>query len=152
MVIHNMNNPELRYQNMLKKIRDRGCRITSHRIVLLHLIAVSDGHPSAAQLYERLRLQFPTVSLATIYKTLALLKEDGEVLEIDLHNESRYDGNKPYPHPHLICNTCHKIIDGDEILALQDINRQIAEKFGFTVLQQQQIFFGICSECFQNKV
>ena len=59
--------------------------MTSHRLALLRLLAVSEGHPNATQLYQKLRLQFPTVSLATIYKTLALLKEEGEVLEIDLH-------------------------------------------------------------------
>ena len=64
---------------------------------------------------KSLRTQFPTISLATIYKTLTLLKEEGEVLEIDLHNDSRYDGNKPYPHPHLICTQCGKIADGDSV-------------------------------------
>jgi len=87
MAIHNMIDPEIRYQSMLAKIKERGSRITSHRIALLRLISVSDGHPTAAQLYERVRVQFPTVSLVTIYKTLALLKENGEVLEIDLHTD-----------------------------------------------------------------
>jgi Fur family peroxide stress response transcriptional regulator len=121
--------------------------MTSHRLALLRLIAASDGHPSAAQLYERLRVQFPTVSLATIYKTLALLKESGEVLEIDLHNDSRYDGNKPYPHPHLICTRCQRIMDGDAAPDLHSINHQIAEIYGFQVQRQQQVFYGICTEC-----
>ncbi len=149
MIINNMIDPELRYQKMLAKIRERGCRITSHRLALLRLIAASEGHPTAAQLYERLRVQFPTVSLATIYKTIALLKEDNEILEIDLHGESRYDGNKPYPHPHLICTRCRQIIDGDNLPSLHTINAQIAEKYGFLVLQQHQVFYGICPQCQQ---
>ena len=46
-------------------------------------------------------------SLATAYKTVTLLKEIGEVLELGFGNDSnRHDGNKPYPHPHLICTKC----------------------------------------------
>lgn len=147
MIIHTMNDPQLRYQEMLAKLKARGCRITSHRLALLRLIAVSEGHPTAAQLYERLRVQFPTVSLSTIYKTLVLLKEDGEVLEIDLRDDSRYDGNKPYPHPHLICTSCGRIIDGDGLSALEGIDQQIAAQFGFQVQRQQQVFYGLCRDC-----
>jgi len=139
--------PELRYQAMLVKIQEKGSRLTSHRMALLRLIAASEGHPSASQLYERLKAQFPSVSLATIYKTIALLKEKGEVLEIDLPSDNHYDGNKPFPHPHLICTRCKRILDGDEVQALLSINQQIAEKYGFLVQRQQLIFYGVCSEC-----
>lgn len=149
MVFRKMMDIELRYQKMLFKLRERGSRVTSHRLALLRLLALSEGHPTAAQLYERLRVQFPTVSLATVYKTLALLKEEGEVFEIDLHGESRYDGNKPYSHPHLICTRCGRIMDGDDISAFQEVNQQIAAKYGFQVLHQHQVFYGICTECLQ---
>ena len=142
-----MSDPELRYQTMLGKLQERGSRLTSHRLALLRLIATSEEHPSAIQLHEKLRVQFPTVSLATIYKTLTLLKEEEEVLEIDLHNDSHYDGNKPYPHPHLICNRCGKIIDGDETLFFHTINQEIKEKFDFQVIHSQLLFYGVCREC-----
>lgn len=99
-----MTDPELRYQMVLNKLKTRGSRLTSHRLALLHLLATPDGHPSAAQLYALLQVQFPTISLATIYKTLALLKEDSEVLEINLYSDRHYDSNKPYPHPHIVCD------------------------------------------------
>ena len=146
MIIHTTD-PELRYQTLLGKLHKRGLRITSHRLALLRLVAVSEGHPNAAQLYEQLRVQFPTVSLATIYKTLVLLKEEGEVLEIDLHNDSRYDGNKPFPHPHLVCNCCGKIIDGDEAVFFNTVNQEIQEKYQFQVLQSQLVFYGVCRSC-----
>jgi Fur family transcriptional regulator, peroxide stress response regulator len=142
-----MIDPELRYQTILAKIQEKGSRLTSHRIALLRLISVSEGHPSALELYEKLRVQFPSISLATIYKTLALLKDKGEVLEIDLPNENRYDGNKPFPHPHLICSQCKRIMDGGDVPAMQAINQQIADKYGFQVQSQQLIFYGICSDC-----
>ncbi len=141
------NDPELRYQQMLDKLRSHGGRITSHRLALLRLLARSEGHPTAAQLHTRLREQFPTASLATVYKTLALLKEDGEVLEIDLHGESRFDGNKPRPHPHLICTQCYQVMDGDDLPVLRTIDREIEARYGFHVLRPHQVFYGICPSC-----
>jgi Fur family peroxide stress response transcriptional regulator len=147
MIIQNKVDPEFRYQAMLSKLRERGCRITSHRLALLRLMAVSERHPTAAHLYERLREQFPTISLATVYKTLALLKEGREVLEINLPSESHYDGYKPYPHPHLVCTSCHQIMDGDNIPALRGIEQQISSRYGFRVSHQQQVFYGTCATC-----
>lgn len=142
--------PEQRYNILLTKLKQRNCRITSHRLALIRMLAISEGHPNAAGLYDQLRLQFPTVSLATIYKTLALLKEEGEVLEIDLHSESHYDGNKPYPHPHLICSRCCKILDGDEVIFIDRLNQEIKEQYDFRVEQSQLLFYGICAECWSK--
>ncbi|MCC6146528.1 MAG: transcriptional repressor [Anaerolineaceae bacterium] len=145
-----MSDPELRYKTLLQKLQERGSRLTSHRLALLHLLAASEGHPNAAQLFEKLRAQFPTVSLATIYKTLALLKEEGEVLEIDLHNDSRYDGNKPYPHPHLVCNRCGQIFDGDEVACFQAADQEIEARYHFQVARSQLLFYGTCKECLEK--
>jgi Fur family peroxide stress response transcriptional regulator len=142
-----MADPENRYQTLIAKLKQRGFRLTSQRLALVRLIASSKAHPSAAQLYESLRIQFPTISLATIYKTLTLLQEEGEVLKIELSNDSRFDGNKPYPHPHLICNQCNRIIDGDEVLSLQALEKEIEEKYRFQISHHQLVFYGICPDC-----
>jgi Fur family transcriptional regulator, peroxide stress response regulator len=138
---------ELRYQSLLAKLQERGSRMTSHRMALARLLATSEGHPNAAQLYERLRQQFPTISLATVYKTLILLKDEGEILEIDLHADSRYDGNKPFPHPHLVCTRCNRIMDGDEVSYLSKLNKEIEEKYGFQIQRHQIVYFGVCQDC-----
>jgi Fur family peroxide stress response transcriptional regulator len=139
--------PEKRYQSLLQKLQERGSRMTSHRMALARLLATSEDHPNAAQMYESLRKQFPTISLATVYKTLVLLKDEGEVLEIDLHDDSRYDGHNPKPHPHLVCNTCHRIFDGDEISVLSTMNKEIEEKYGFQVQRHQIVYYGVCEDC-----
>jgi Fur family peroxide stress response transcriptional regulator len=123
--------------------------MTSHRMALARILATSEGHPNATQLYESLRQQFPTISLATVYKTLVLLKDEGEVLEIDLHDESRYDGNKPFSHPHLVCTQCKRIFDGDDVNTLSKLNREIEEKYGFQIARHQIVYFGICKECLE---
>jgi len=110
------------------------------------MIAISEGHPSANQFYEKIKRKFPTISHATVYKTLALLKEMNQVLEIDLRAGSRYDGNRPQPHPHLICLKCNKIVDG-EVSFDQGSIRKLEEASGYTILRPQISLYGLCSDC-----
>ncbi len=107
-----MANPEERLEQMIRLLKEKGCRLNPQRLAILRILAKSEGHPSAEQIYEQIRADYPKTSLATIYKTLSLLKNVGEVLEITFASSgSRYDGNKPYPHPHVICTRCGQILD-----------------------------------------
>ena len=115
----------------------------------MRLIAASEGHPSAAQLYAKIKAQFPTMSQATVYKTLALLKEMGQVLEIDLRDDSRYDGNRPHPHPHLICMRCNRIADGELDIDLSSI-RRLEQTSGYQIVRPQIAFYGLCPACRQS--
>jgi len=91
--------------------------------------------------------EFPTTSLATIYNTLSLLKDMGEVLELNFDNlGSRYDGNKPYPHPHIICVECGQILDS-EFMAMAGVSLEMAQKTGFHITHYQLNFFGLCPKC-----
>ncbi len=145
-----MTDPEQRYQALLATLKERGSRLTSHRLALIRLLASSEGHPNAMQLYDTLRHQFPTISLATIYKTLTLLKDEGEILEIDLHNDSHYDGNKPYPHPHLICTRCNSIFDSENVEAILKLSREIEDTYNFQISRHQLVFYGLCAQCRQK--
>jgi Fur family peroxide stress response transcriptional regulator len=142
-----MTDPQVRFEELVKKLRERRCRMTPQRVAMLRLLAASEGHPSAAHLYDRLRAQFPTTSLATVYKTLNLLEEMGEVLELGFSgDDNRYDGNKPYPHPHLICIRCRKIVDVEAGLA-QDLAKEVARGSRFRVVGHRLDFYGLCPEC-----
>ena len=142
-----MNDPQIRFEQLIAKLKERQYRITPQRVELIRLIAASEGHPSASQLYNQIKVQFPTMSLATVYKTLDLLKEVGEVLEIGLRDDSHYDGNKPYPHPHLICMKCQKIMDGELDVAVGKIIQEVENNFGFRVVKHQLDFYGLCPDC-----
>jgi Fur family transcriptional regulator, peroxide stress response regulator len=136
-----------RLDQMLSKLRDHDFRITPQRLAVLKVLAASDGHPSVERIYETVRAQFPTTSIATIYKTVALLKQENEVIEISFPDGSnRYDGNKPYPHPHLICTRCKKIIDPD-LSSLEDLAKEVAKETGFQIHTHRVDFFGLCREC-----
>ena len=142
-----MADPQARFEELTSKLRERGCRITPQRVALLRLLASSAGHPTAAQLYDRIKAQFPTTSLATVYKTLGLLGGMGQVLELSLgENGCHYDGNKPYPHPHLLCLRCRKIVDAEGKLT-QSLVQDVAQQTGFQITGHRLDFFGLCPDC-----
>jgi Fur family transcriptional regulator, peroxide stress response regulator len=141
-----MNAPETRHNELIAALRQRDYRLTPQRVELVRLIATSAGHPSAAQLYAKIKAKFPTMSHATVYKTLALLKEMNQVLEIDLRDDSHYDGNRPDPHPHLICMQCGKIVDGELELDLSSV-RKLEKISGYRIIRSQISFFGFCPDC-----
>ena len=125
-----MPDPDLRLQEFVGKIRQRGGRLTPQRVAVLKVLAESKGHPSVEQIYARIKADFPTTSLATVYKTVSLLKEMDEVLELGFADDSnRYDGNRPYPHPHLICTRCGDIQDL-QVPHLKEIVQQVSQEVG----------------------
>jgi Fur family peroxide stress response transcriptional regulator len=141
-----MPDPKVRFDELITTLRERDFRLTPQRVELVRLIAASEGHPSASQLYAKIRNLFPTISQATVYKTLALLKEMNQVLEIDLRDDSRYDGNRPDPHPHLICMKCNKIVDGDLDIDIASIKR-LEKASGYHIIRPQIAFYGLCPRC-----
>ncbi|MDX1708776.1 MAG: transcriptional repressor [Desulfobacterales bacterium] len=136
-----------RYHQMLSKLKAHDFRLTPQRLAVLKVLAVSDGHPTVERIYETVRAEFPTTSIATIYKTVNLLKQLNEVLELGFPDGSnRYDGNKPYPHPHVICTKCHKITDPN-LGSLNELTKEVIKETGFQILNHRVDFFGTCRDC-----
>ena len=136
-----------RYPALMEKLRLNGHRLTPQRMAILKVLVESPQHPSVDQVYNQIRADFPTTSLATVYKTIALLKDEGEIIELGFGGgSSRYDAARPYPHPHLICTTCQKIIDLDTP-RFADLSLELAERYGFEITNQRIDFYGICPDC-----
>ena len=103
-----------RFNTIIEKLRENGHKITPQRLAIVKILAKSEGHPSVEHIYDQIIRDFPTMSLATVYRNILLIKSLGEVLELGFPDGSnRYDGNRPYPHPHVICIKCKKIVDPD---------------------------------------
>jgi len=137
----------VRLEKMVQKLREKAHRITPQRLAILRILAESHEHPDAESIYQQMKINFPTTSMATVYKTLTVLKEIGEVLEIGFGDGSNhYDGCKPFPHPHLICTRCRKIIDPD-LETLRDVTEELSNDTGFRITGHRMDFFGICPEC-----
>jgi Fur family peroxide stress response transcriptional regulator len=147
MTISSSAEGEKRMEQMLTKLRSSDFRITPQRMAVLRILASSKDHPSAEQIFDIVRAEFPTTSLATIYKTVALLRDLHEVLELGFPDGgNRYDGNMPFPHPHVICTKCKKIMD-HEFGSLDALREEIGRSTGYKILYHRVDFFGLCQEC-----
>lgn len=150
-----MVDPDARFEALVDHLQEEGYRLTPQRIALLRLLAAGDDHPSTSDLYDHLRVRFPTTSPATVYKTLNLLKELDEVLELGFSDDdNRYDGCRPYPHPHLICVRCRKIID-PEVGIAEDLVKQMAQQVAgqscYQNISHRVDFYGVCPDCQQEQ-
>jgi len=138
---------QARLEELIEKLKERDHRVTPQRLAIIKILVTNDGHPSAEQVFDQIKAEFPTTSLATVYKTIATLKEMGEVLELGFADDSnRYDGNKPYPHTHLICVKCRDIIDL-ESEELEILPEQIARKADYRLVGHRIDIYGICPRC-----
>ena len=136
-----------RFETIIRKLRDNGHKITPQRLAIVKILAKSEGHPSVENIHDEIREDFPTMSLATVYRNIVLIKSLGEVLELGFPDGSnRYDGNKPTPHPHVICIKCKKIVDPD-LDSLDELKKEVAVGTNFKILSHRLDFFGICSSC-----
>jgi len=144
--------PKKRFEIIIQKLRDNGHKITPQRLAIAKVLAKSEGHPSVENIHDQIKNKFPTMSLATVYKNIILIKSLGEVLELGFPDGSnRYDGNKPNPHPHVICIKCKKIID-PHLHSLPEMEKEVALETDFKILNHRLDFFGICSDCLAEKV
>ena len=105
------------------------------------------GHSSERTLvYDKLKPEIPDLSLGTVYRNIALFKDEGKVSVIcNVNGEERIDGNTE-PHPHFVCNKCNAVIDVENNQNADDLESQLAEE-GFKVENRFVIYYGICPKC-----
>ncbi len=136
-----------RMDEMLSKLKEKRFRLTPQRLAVVRILATSQEHLSVEEIYQRVKRKFPFVSLATIYKIINLLKNVGELMELGfVDDRNRYDGFRPFPHPHLVCTQCRKILDPD-LPTLSELPKELEKKTGFQITNHRLDFFGVCPEC-----
>ena len=96
---------------LISIFRDNGYKVTPQRLAISNYVLTSEDHPSAEQIFHDLKKEHPTISLGTIYKTLALLNKLGLVQELCFDiGSSRYDPDMDL-HVNVVCSKCGKIND-----------------------------------------
>jgi Fe2+ or Zn2+ uptake regulation protein len=127
--------------------RAAGLRLTSQRCLIMEVLEASDGHLEAEALYDQAKTLDSNISLATVYRTLAVLKEMGLVEEHRLGEEhSHYESVRSGPHYHFTCLSCGKVIEFNTSLVTQ-IEQELVEHEGVRVIGVHLHLSGYCARC-----
>ena len=125
----------------------RGVRPTSQRVAVLAELALEPNDATAQILWQRMRAgSNASIGLATVYRTLALLRDRGVVDALPHGDELCYRLCTPGHHHHLVCRICHRIVEVDEC-DIDDWAKKVAERHGFAAAEHEVEISGICSEC-----
>lgn len=123
---------------MLKKTRQKE--------LILRVLKSTPSHPTAVWIYDEVRKEMPNISLATVYRNLRLLREIGEILELEFSSSPNRFDPRTDNHGHFICERCNLIRDLDEPVNKR-LTGRIARKTGFKISYYTIEFRGLCREC-----
>jgi Fur family peroxide stress response transcriptional regulator len=127
-------------------IRKHGHRATPQRIAIYEALWKAGSHPSVSDIHEYAIKKDPSISLATVYKTLQLFYEMGLVREMGFRDGSSHYDPKTDFHINLVCDKCGKIEDFD-CVSIEDIVPNLDEKAGFEAQSFNFEVRGLCSSC-----
>lgn len=135
-----------RTQQFVAALRSAGYRITPQRVEICRALAESREHPTPQSLYRQMSEKSPGISQATVYNTLTVLRDLGEVVEVGLGQDRTHYEPQSTPHANLICVRCGKIedIDDPQVAAL---SQQIASQQGLSIKAAHMDIYGFCRSC-----
>ncbi len=122
---------------------------SKQRELVLNALEENVVHPTAEYIYNILKQSNPTISLATVYRNLNKLAEAGEIKKIEGLSDSDHFDHNTHEHYHLICLTCGRVFDIPQEVAPK-VCEIVEKELGFTVIDHEITFRGICPECKMN--
>lgn len=134
------------FKNILKHNK---LKFTNQREIILYTLYNNEEHFSSEELYTLIKREYPdlSVGIATVYRTLTVLEENGLVSSISLGAQGKkYEiANKPH-HDHIICEKCDKIVEFEND-KIEELQHTIAKENDFQLTKHIMQLYGICKEC-----
>lgn len=131
---------------VIEKIKEKGGRVTIQRLAIINVLLRLD-HPTAEEIYQFMKKEFPTLSFTTVYNTLHSLHEMGILREYHFGEASRFEMAEENHH-HFLCMSCGKMED----IPHQDIeitpNESISSQL--RIITTEVVLKGICSSCHEK--
>jgi Fur family transcriptional regulator, peroxide stress response regulator len=116
------------------------------REAILKKIRGTTAHPTADWIYEEVKKEMPDISLGTVYRNLAVFKDEGLIISVGVvGGQERFDANT-LEHTHFICLGCGEVLD-IEVDVEESLNESVASKNGIDVFFRQLTFYGNCNKC-----
>lgn len=146
-----MNSNTLKVYEFYNNFKEKGFKLTTQRKMVLDVILKNcEKHLTCEEIYNKVKENYPSIGLATIYRAVATFEQIGLVESMYLNNEgTRYQLKNPtekHSHHHLICEICGEIIDISEDL-LEPLEKKVFSQKGFTVNNHKVQLLGRCKKC-----
>ncbi len=127
--------------------RERGIACTAQRELVARTLLEMGSHVGAEELHRRLARRKPRVALATVYRTLQLLKDNGLIAERHFGERwRRYENLSADHHDHLVCLGCGTVIEFREPL-IEELQEKVARRNGFKAERHRLELYGYCRDC-----
>jgi len=136
-------------------LKQKGLKTTNQRVLVFKALESCPGkHFTAEELYDVIKVDYPEIGLATVYRTIQLFLELNLIDKINLDDGFvRYEivdnNNLKHHHHHFICVECGKVYSFEEDL-LEDFEAHVEKAFGFKILNHEVKLYGLCKVCLQK--
>ncbi len=127
-------------ETILYKLKESGFRITPQREYIIKLFLEDKTHPTAEDIFNKIKKIFPSVSFSTVYSTLNTLIDIGAARLVKVDTDRAFFDPNTEPHSHFVCENCKKIID------IEEIKVDYKGKEG-KALHTDIYVYGICTDC-----
>ena len=134
-------------QTIIETLRQRGYRVTPQREMVIDALAISGRHMTADDVFYQVRQRTSAVNIATVYRTLDMLVEEGLASRADLRSgQVVYAAVQHGPHVHLVCRQCGLVIEAPADL-FEPAIRDAEERYGFACGPHHFAIYGLCADC-----
>ena len=129
-----------------KMLKEHSLKATFQRMTILSALDTM-GHANIEEIYETVLKTHPTISLATVYKNILTMVQEGVVVEVPISGgKSKYE-LKREEHLHLICKKCGSVSDMPMQESIKEETEKIARSSSFKPFRRQINIYGICRNC-----
>lgn len=129
-----------------QRLQEAGYRLTAPRRAVLEVMEGEQGHLSCAEVLRRGQRICPSLSRATVYRTLEILTELGLLRPLHLGERASQVACVEGGHHHLLCLECGNVIHFDDCV-VEQIEEAVAARMGFRIRSHLLEFYGVCREC-----
>jgi Fur family transcriptional regulator, peroxide stress response regulator len=132
---------------LVKDMRAGGLRVTPQRLAIYRHLRSSKRHPTAHEIFEAVKKDYPSITISTVYKTLEMLVELGRARELGFSSlGTRYEANTN-PHLNLVCEDCGSIEDLEGLPSMDGFMEQVRSRTEFQIRGQRTELYGLCRRC-----
>jgi len=138
-------------RTIFKHLQSKGFRLTQPRQAVVDVLLSEDGVLTPEQILEKAASGCTSLGLATVYRTLSLLSEEGFIRRIHLENGCHGYARTDLDHGHhLVCRSCNHVIEFEGLHKMETFIRSVEAETGYIIEEHMLELVGLCPECRKN--